>query len=164
MRVRVAVGAAIAAVVCIGSVSQASAQERTTMRPLEQAVRAAAEELVPADGPAPSTGADAEPIDTPASRPAMLAPLYTSYAMLQALDVYSTRRALNKGASEANPVMRGLSGNPAQLITVKAVATVVTIVAGERLWKKHRVGSVLLMAGVNSAMGWVVAHNYRVAR
>jgi hypothetical protein len=163
MRVRVAVGAAIAAVVCIGSVSQASAQE-ATMRPLEQAVRAAAEELVPADGPAPSTGADAEPIDTPASRPAMLAPLYTSYAMLQALDVYSTRRALNKGASETNPVMRGLSGNPAQLITVKAVATVVTIVAGERLWKKHRVGSVLLMAGVNSAMGWVVAHNYRVAR
>lgn len=164
MRIRVAFGVALAAVVWIGSVSQASAQEGTTMRPLEEAVRVAAKELVPADGPAPSTGAAAQPVDTHASRPAMLAPLYTSYAMLQALDVYSTRRALNKGAAEANPVMRGLSNNPAQLITVKTVSTVVTIVAAERLWKKNRVGSILLMAGLNSAIGWVVVHNYRVAR
>jgi len=164
MRIRIVFGVAVAAVVCIGSVSQASAQEGLTVRPLEQAVRASAKELVASDAPAPSTGADAQPIDTPASRPALLAPLYTSYAMLQALDVYSTRRALNRGAAEANPLMRGVSRNTAQMLTVKTVTTAVTIVAGERLWKKHRVGSVLLMAGLNSAMGWVVVHNYRVAR
>jgi hypothetical protein len=100
----------------------------------------------------------------PPSRPVMLAPLYTSYVALQALDVHSTRRALSRGAVEANPLMKGVSGNAGLLIALKCAATAGTILGAERLSKKHRLASVLLMVGANSAMAYVVSHNYRVVR
>jgi hypothetical protein len=114
--------------------------------------RAQAAETVPSP-PAPTL-----------SRPVMLAPLYTSYVALQALDVHSTRRALSKGGVEANPLMRGVTGNAGLLIALKGAATAGTIFGAERLSKKHRLASVLLMIGANSAMAYVVSHNYRVVR
>jgi hypothetical protein len=92
----------------------------------------------------------------------VLLPLYVSYAALQALDVYSTTRALNRGGVEANPLMAGVAGNPVALSILKAGGAAATIVLADRLRKRSRVGAVLLMAGVNSFYGMVVAHNYRL--
>src|SRR5690348_6896662 len=52
-------------------------------------------------------------------RPVTLTTLYGSYAALQVLDVVSTKRALDAGAREVNPVMRG---NNMATIGVKAAA------------------------------------------
>ena len=58
-------------------------------------------------------------------RPAVLLPLYASFATLQGLDAHSTWRALNQGAVEANPVMKGFAGNPTALLAVKAAGTAI---------------------------------------
>src|SRR5512146_3281363 len=53
---------------------------------------------------------------TPPARPMALPALYAGSAALQAFDAYSTLRALRLGATEANPVMTGVVGNPAMFI------------------------------------------------
>jgi hypothetical protein len=99
-----------------------------------------------------------------ARRPRALIPLYVSFASLQGLDAHSTTRALNRGAAEANPLMRGLADHPAGLLAVKAAATTGVVLAGEKMWKRNRVAAVVFMVAANSAMAWVVQHNYRAVR
>ena len=99
-----------------------------------------------------------------ARRPRALIPLYVSFASLQGLDAHSTTRALKRGAAEANPLMRGLAEHPAGLIAVKAAATTGVVLAGEKMWKRNRVAAIVFMAAANSAMAWVVQHNYRAVR
>jgi hypothetical protein len=94
----------------------------------------------------------------------VLLPLYVSFATLQLLDAHSTTRALASGGVEANPVMRGVAGNPAALVAVKAGVTASTIVLAEKVRSKSRVGAILLMAALNSTYATVVAHNYRAVR
>jgi hypothetical protein len=96
-------------------------------------------------------------------RPHALVPLYASFATLQALDYASTTRALAGGnAREANPVMSGVVGNRAAFVAIKAGATAGVILAGEKMWKKHRVAAVVFVAALNGAVAAVVARNYRV--
>ena len=95
-------------------------------------------------------------------RPAALMPLYVSFASLQALDTHSTRRALARGATEANPLMRGIAGNTAGMLAVKAAATAGVVYAGEKIWKRNKAGAVLFMVAANSALALVVQHNYRL--
>jgi hypothetical protein len=95
-------------------------------------------------------------------RPGGLVPLYVSLATLQVLDVHSTRRALSGGAVEANPLMKGVAANSAGLLAVKAAGTAGVVYASEKMWKKNRVAAVIFMAATNSAMVWVVQHNYRL--
>jgi hypothetical protein len=109
--------------------------------------------------------------DQEARRPAsarrsrgVLLPLYVSFATLQLLDAHSTSRALATGGVEANPVMRGVVGNPAALVAVKAGVTASTILLAEKVRSKSRVGAILLMAAFNSTYATVVAHNYRAVR
>jgi hypothetical protein len=97
-------------------------------------------------------------------RPAGLVPLYLAFAGLQLADVHSTSRALDRGAVEANPLMKGFVGNEASLIAVKAAGAAVAIYASERLWKKNRTAAIAFMIASNSAMAWVVQHNYRIVR
>ena len=97
-------------------------------------------------------------------RPGALVPLYASFATLQALDAHSTSRALDQGAVEANPMMKGLAGNPTALFAVKAAGTAGVIFASEKMWKKNRAAAVFFMVAANSAMTWVVQHNYRAVR
>ena len=97
-------------------------------------------------------------------RPAALVPLYVSFASLQALDAHSTTRALDRGAVEANPLMKGLAGNTAGMFAVKAAATAGVVYSAERIWKRNKTAAVLFMVAANSAMGWVVQHNYRAVR
>ena len=93
----------------------------------------------------------------------VLVPLYVSYAGLQLLDAHSTNSALDNGASERNPMMRGMASRPAALLAVKAGVTVSTILIAERVRRKSRTGAIVLMAVLNSAFATVVAHNYAVA-
>jgi len=97
-------------------------------------------------------------------RPPALIPLYASFIALEALDVHSTRRGLANGAIEANPAMSGLTDNSVAMVAAKAAGTAGLILASEKIWKKNRTAAVVLMIATNSAMVWVVGHNYRAVR
>ena len=97
------------------------------------------------------------------SRPAMLPALYAAQVALQALDVHSTYSALNKGAHEANPLMKGVVGNKGAMVAVKAGVAVSTIFLAEKMWKKgNRTGAVATMLIVNGLTAVVAANNYKV--
>ena len=96
-------------------------------------------------------------------RPPALLPLYVSFAALQVLDTDSTRQALDRGYAESNPLLRPVAGNSTSMVLVKVGATVLTIAAVERLWRRNRVAAVLTMVGINAGYAVVVAHNYRKA-
>jgi hypothetical protein len=97
--------------------------------------------------------------DDKVSRPPALAALYVSYAALQAYDVYSTRRALGRGAREANPLMQSVVGNTPGFIAVKAVAGIATVIGTERLWRKHKAAAIAVMFAANSVSAVVAARN-----
>jgi hypothetical protein len=97
-------------------------------------------------------------------RPRALVPLYVSFAALQGLDVHSTTRALRNGAVEANPLMKGLAGNPVALSAVKGAGAAGVIYASEKIWKKNKVAAVVFMVAANAGLAFVVQHNYRHAR
>jgi hypothetical protein len=97
-------------------------------------------------------------------RPGALIPLYASFVALQALDVHSTKYALSHGAVEGNPLMRGVASNDLGLAAIKAAGTAGVILASERMWRKNKAASVIFMIAANSAMAWVVQHNYAAAR
>ena len=97
-------------------------------------------------------------------RPRALVPLYVSFASLQVLDAHATTLALGNGGVEANPVMRGVVSSPAGMLAVKAAGTAGVFWASERMWKRNKAAAVVFLIAANSAMGWVVQHNYRIAR
>ena len=102
--------------------------------------------------------------DPQSGRPPALVPLYVSFVGLQALDVHSTITAVNDGAQEGNPLVRGTLDNPAGLFALKAGATVGVVFLTEKLWKRNRTAAVLAMIGVNSAYLTIAARNYRVGQ
>jgi len=96
-------------------------------------------------------------------RPWPLPFLYASSAFLQSYDTYLTLRALDAGASEANPVLKHISAHPIAFIAVKTGVTATAIVGAEQLWKDHhRKGAVALMVVSNAVMLAVAAHNSSV--
>jgi hypothetical protein len=124
-------------------------------------------------GPLTAAIATAPAIDTPierwmvdrkVSRPAAVAVMYGTIGALQALDVYSTRRALASGAGEVNPILKDAAGNSGALVAAKVLSTAGSIYFAERVWKKNRKAAVVLMAIVNGVTGAVVARNLRNAR
>lgn len=90
-------------------------------------------------------------------RPALLPALYGTYAVLQAMDVMSTKRALAANAREANPLMK--SGGMGTTLAIKAGTGAATVYFVEKAWKKNRVGAIVLMAAINGASAAIVAHN-----
>jgi hypothetical protein len=138
-----ALGRALARAFPAASVAQAP--------PVVQPPAAPAQPSVPASEP-------------PAAGRGALVPLYASFVALQALDVHSTVRALNGGATEANPLLSGLAHRPGALIAVKAGLAATTILLAEKVRMKSRGAAIALMAAVNSAYAMIVAHNYRVVR
>ena len=89
--------------------------------------------------------------------------MYATFATLQALDGFSTLKALSAGGREANPIMAGVVGSPVGLFAVKAGTTAATILLAERLAKRNKVASFVMMAALNTGYAAVVAHNYRAA-
>jgi hypothetical protein len=149
---RIASVVSIVAVAGVVEVRQASAQVMVEAL-LPRAVLASAQ----------TVAIEARPLAVSASsRPAPLVGLYVSLASLQALDITSTRRALNAGGVEANPLVAPIAGSPLAMLALKAGVTGAAIYASERLWKKNRVAAVMTMIGLNAAHAAVVAHNYSV--
>jgi len=103
-------------------------------------------------------------IDAPERRPTALPALYAAFGALQALDVYSTRKAVGRGAFEANPLMRTAAKNSGTMLAVKAATGAAAIYFTERAWKKNKKGAVILMAVINGSMAAIVARNLRNAR
>jgi len=99
-----------------------------------------------------------------ASRPAALLGLYASLGVLQVLDLYSTRRAVDAGARELNPVVGNAAKNTGAMLAVKALSTAGSIYFTERAWKKNRKGAIVLMAIVNGVTAAVVANNMKNVR
>lgn len=151
--------AAVFFVAAFVSPTPAAAQEHSTLLQSVQ-ISPAALEL-----DSPPTLAQAGRLDAPRpQRPDALLPLYLSYATLQALDVHSTLRALDRGAVEANPLMKNLTESPASLVAVKAASAAGVLYTTEQLWKKNPAAAVVFMIAANSAMAWVVQNNYRAVR
>jgi hypothetical protein len=99
------------------------------------------------------------------TRPAILPSLYVSFAALQAADGCLTMSGLARGASEANPLLRGAVGNAAVFWAVKSGATLTSIYVAERLWRRnHRVEAIAVMIVSNGILAGVAVHNARVLR
>ena len=98
------------------------------------------------------------------TRPKQLLPLYGSFASLQALDIHSTTRALDRGAVEANPLVKGVAGNPLALSAVKIAGSAGLVYAAEKMWKKNRKAAVVFMIAANATLAFVVQHNYRAVK
>lgn len=96
-------------------------------------------------------------------RPMALPALYASTILLQALDAHSTMTAIDLGAHEANPLMKGAAGNKGTMLAVKAGVAGATIYFAEKMWKRNPVGAIAMMAVINGVNALVVAHNYKVA-
>jgi hypothetical protein len=103
--------------------------------------------------------------ETSEKRPAALIPLYVAFAGLQGLDIHSTRRGIDSGATrESNPVVKPFVGSDVAFIALKVSATAGTILFTERVRKKRPKTAVALAVAFNAGMALVVAHNYRVSR
>lgn len=132
----------------------AAVTETPMTTPVEQSLRSAP--AVP----------EAWTIDRPVtnSRPSALPVMYAALGGLQAFDIYSTRRAITAGATEANPLMQRAAAGSGTMLAVKALSTVGTIFFAERMWKKNRKGAMILMAVINGATAAVAMRNMRNAR
>lgn len=97
-------------------------------------------------------------------RPAILPALYATLGVMQAWDVYSTTAALKAGAREANPTAAPFAGNAGSLIGLKAATTAGTIFFAERMWKKNKVGAIVMLAAINGATAAVSMRNMRNAK
>jgi hypothetical protein len=99
------------------------------------------------------------------ARGPLLPSLYVGLIGLEAYDGYSTTRSIRVGASESNPVMRGLVGSPVGLWAAKGGAAFVSIYAAERLWRHNRRGqAIALMLASNGLMAAVARNNSTVNR
>lgn len=105
------------------------------------------------------------PALVPPVRPASLAPLYGTFALLQAMDAITTVKALNQpGVRETNPIVRPFARNVPAMVVLKSASTVVTVAAVEKLWRRNRTAAVATMVGINIAYGVVVSHNAATLR
>lgn len=119
-------------------------------------------------GAAPAAAAEKEELKLnyaeKVDRPAILPALYATFGAMQAWDIYSTRAAIQAGAREANPAATAFAGNAGSLLGLKAATTASTIFFAERMWKKNKVGAVVMMAAINGATAAVSMHNMRNAK
>ena len=96
-------------------------------------------------------------------RGSLLPTLYVSLSALNALDAHATTTGVRRGAVEANPLMRGVAGNPVATWAVKGGVTAASIVVAERLWRQNRRASaVAVMIISNGMMAAVAARNASV--
>lgn len=91
--------------------------------------------------------------------------LHVGLAVTQAYDVYSTTRAINRGAIELNPLLKNTVKSRAAFIGLKVAVTAGPIWQAEKLWRnQRRVAAIALMAASNGIMLAVAAHNTSVMR
>ena len=90
--------------------------------------------------------------------------MYAGLGVLQALDIYSTRRAVSAGARETNPLLGSAAKNTTVMLAVKGASTALSIYFAERAWKRNPKGAMILMAVVNGVTAAVVARNMQNAK
>jgi hypothetical protein len=110
---------------------------------------------------AEQTGAEPRPSGRRAGD-RVLAPLYASFVGLQALDIHSTLRAVDRGGREANVIMAPLTERPAAFIAFKAGSTAGILYLTERVRRRSPTAAIVMMAAFNSAYAMVVTNNYRI--
>jgi hypothetical protein len=93
----------------------------------------------------------------------VLASLYVSTAVMQALDVRSTLTAFNAGAVEANPLMTGVTKNKLAFVALKAGIATSTVIAAHNMAKTNKVAAIATLFAINSAYAMIINHNYNVA-
>jgi len=99
-----------------------------------------------------------------APRPSALIALYVSYGVTQGLDVFSTRRALERGGREGNPLAGSVGRSTAAMAAIKVASTTGIVLLTEKLWKHNRVAAIVMMVTLNAVNVVVVAHNSSVGR
>jgi hypothetical protein len=135
---------------------------RPVARSLSQpeAVLSAATAAAPVIAPVFATPA----ITAPATTSKVFVAMAATYAAMNALDIYTTTKALRSGAGiEANPLVGPVAGSPVALTILKAASTTSTIFLARRMWKQHPKGAIALLVIANVGMGVVVSHNASVA-
>ena len=100
---------------------------------------------------------DAAPADSARAR--LLLPLYTGFAVLQGIDAYQTWNAVRGGGAELNPLLSPVAGNVYGLAALKAAGTTATIVAVDRLRRRHPRAALVLMIAIDAGMSAIVARN-----
>jgi hypothetical protein len=100
----------------------------------------------------------------PAARRATLYTLEASFAALQVLDAVSTLKAIDRGHSEQNPLMRGLVDRPAAFLAVKAGATVTTLWLVHRVARQNTLAAILTLAAIDSGYAMLVSRNLQALR
>lgn len=156
----------VAVVLSVASVSPWGASSaRAQERPLLNLSTALSNAVVPPVIIAPEQLPMARPdVSRTRSRSTgLLAGLYVSTAVMQALDVHSTLTAFGAGASEANPLMAQVTKNPYAFIAVKAGVATSTIMAARSMSRHNKVAAIATLVAINSAYALIVQHNYKVA-
>jgi hypothetical protein len=95
--------------------------------------------------------------------PVLFKTMYASYAAVQLGDIITTTTALNRGQREANPFIGNGAGASARLIGVKAATTVMTILAIEKMRKRHPVVAAVTFVAINATLAAVTINNVSAA-
>ena len=103
------------------------------------------------------------PVDRPRAS-GLLTSLYAATAVMQALDVHSTLKALDAGAVEANPLMSGVTKNRGAFMATKAAVAAGTVFAVQRIAKRSKVAAIATAVAINGAYAMIVRNNYKIAR
>lgn len=159
-------GALLCAALIVGASSVASAQELLAAAPAASLFDLPAPASIPSQPSAlfvPSV-ADTAPRSLPEAGQSrgVLLPLYVSFATLQMLDVHSTLRGLDAGASEANPMVRGIVERPAAFVALKGGMAAATILLTDRLRGHSRPAAIITMIALNSLYATIAARNYAI--
>ena len=151
----------VLAVSLLVSVAQVAAAQELSITSASMSARVGQESLTSASAQSAQMQREPQPVvvSNDSGRGPFI-PLYVTFGVLQALDVHSTLRAVEAGAVEQNPILRGAVNNPAALIAVKAGVGAATVLIADKLRTRNRVAAFVVMAAVNSAYATVVAHNY----
>ena len=154
--------------VCLGIGREARAQESqapaapATDTSATIAPAAVVTEVQPATSILPDLRHVAPPADT--HRTPLLTFLYGFTAGTQAMDVHSTRVALEAGAYEKNPFMKTISVHTSGLIATKTAMTVGTIMVADAIARHHKKTAIVTLIALNVGYVAVVQHNYAISR
>lgn len=97
-------------------------------------------------------------------RPGWFVAIHLFSVAVQGLDAHSTLRTLEYRGPDVRPLDKGMTGNKAAFLALKAGMAATVVYATDKIAKRHRVGAVVTAAAINSVYLTMAAHNYRSVR
>ncbi|MCY4508842.1 MAG: DUF5658 family protein [Acidobacteria bacterium] len=97
-----------------------------------------------------------------APRSPWLWPMLGTYAALQVADAHGTRRAIEAGAVEANPLMGWAVASDTRAYAMKASVTAGSWWLTEQVSCAYPKGALWMVVALNAVLALVVRHNYRI--